>query len=264
MSCKRALSLSLLAAGLLCPGAARAQVELETPVAGWKSGGLTDKSDEVTAAYPPNLIDRGAQKARTMIRGHLAQTTTDRSHTLVVNGNAMPLYGGADGRFARPYAFGTGSNSVEVRSPGNERRRVQFYEASNERSQARIRIILGWDDDQAEVDLHVVTPDGQHAYWANPVLSNGGGLDVDSVDGAGPEMFSMTAPMHGAYYVYVNYWGNFGSGGYHFNESTRKRDVITTEATLVFEENTLRERRETFVVPLRKIGDLTLIKGFMY
>lgn len=264
MSRKRALTVHLLAAGLLWPGLARAQVELETPVGGWNSAGLTDRSDEVTAAYPPNLIDRGAQKARTLIRGRLAATGGERSHTLVVNGNAMPLYGGADGRFARPYAFGTGSNSVEVRSPAGERRRVQFYEAGTGRSQARIRIILGWDDDQAEVDLHVVTPDGQHAFWADPVLSNSGGLDVDSVDGAGPEMFSMTAPLHGAYHVYVNYWGNFGSEGYHFDESTRKRDVITTDVTLVFDENTPREKRETFSVPLRKIGDLTLVKSFLY
>ncbi len=61
-----------------------------------------------------------------------------------------------------------------------------------------------------------------------------------------------------------NYWGNFGGGGYHFDETTRKRDVVTTTVTLVFEENTLRERRETHVVPLRKIGDLNLVKSFVY
>jgi uncharacterized protein YfaP (DUF2135 family) len=87
---------------------------------------------------------------------------------------------------------------------------------------------------------------------------------VDSVDGAGPEMFSMAAPLNGAYHVYVNYWGNLGGGGYHFDESTRKRDVITTTVTLVFHENTVRERRETFLIPLRKIGDLTLVKSFLF
>jgi hypothetical protein len=47
-------------------------------------------------------------------------------------------------------------------------------------------------------------------------------------------------------------------------ESTRKRDVITCTVTLVFHENTLREKRETFVVPLRKIGDLNLVKSFVF
>jgi uncharacterized protein YfaP (DUF2135 family) len=242
-----------------------AQVQLDAPRAGWNASGAIDHPGEVRVAYPPSPIDRGAQKYRTMIEGRLQHADNERPHRLIVNGNPMPLYTGNDGRFARPYAFGVGSNSVEIRAPdGRPVKRLQFYEVNPGKTQAAIRIILSWDDNQAEVDLHVVTPDGQHAFWAAPVLANGGGLDVDSVDGAGPEMFSMAAPLHGAYHVYVNYWGNFGGGGYHFDEKTRKRDVITTTVTMVFNENTLREKRETFVIPLRKIGDLTLVKSFLY
>ena len=95
------------------------------------------------------------------------------------------------------------------------------------------------------------------------ILANGGGLDVDSVDGAGPEMFSMAAPLPGTYRVYVNYWGNFGPSGYHFDESTRQKPVITARVTLVYDENTGAERRETFTVPMRKIGDLQLVRTFL-
>lgn len=250
---------------LATPVVSRAQVDVEVPLGGWKRGSLADASDDRAVAYPPALIDRGLQRGRTLIRGHLEAAGPDRPGTLIVNGNAMPLYTGDDGRFARPYVFGFGSNSVEVRSSdGQGRKRVQFYESDPTRAQARVRVILSWDDNQAEVDLHVLTPDGQHAFWAQPVLTHGGGLDVDSVDGAGPEMFSMAGPLHGTYQVYVNYWGNFGASGYHFDENTRKRDVVTTLVTLVFDENTGKEKRETFLVPLRKIGDLTLVKTFLY
>jgi uncharacterized protein YfaP (DUF2135 family) len=244
---------------------ARAQVKVDAPRGGWNASGLTDSSDRVAVAYPPSPIDRGTQKYRTLIEGRLSQTNNDRPHWLVVNGNRLPLYVGDDGRFARPYAFGTGSNSVEVRSPdGKQRKRLQFYETNPAKTPARIRVLLGWDDNQADIDLHIITPDGQHAFWGDPVLSNGGGLDVDSVDGAGPEIFSMAAPLRGVYYVYLNYWGNFGAGGYHFNENTRKQDVITCTVTLIFNENTAREKRETYVVPMRKIGDLTLARSFVY
>jgi uncharacterized protein YfaP (DUF2135 family) len=148
--------------------AALAQVELERPTGGWNASALTDRSEEIAVAYPPALIDRGAQKYRTLIKGRLRKPGSERSHLIVVNGNPMPLYTGEDGAFARPYVFGFGSNSVEVRSPdGRERRRLQFYEASPTRPQARIRVVLAWDDDQAEVDLHVITPDGQHAFWGD-------------------------------------------------------------------------------------------------
>jgi uncharacterized protein YfaP (DUF2135 family) len=259
---------SLLLAGVLAGGAhAEPEVSLRHPSGGWVYGGISDDPAKVEYAYPANLIERGGQRGRTLIEGHLRAAREagrdGRTPVLVVNGNPMPLYTGADGRFARPYAFGPGSNGLEIRdAEGRSRKRVQFYEANRGKTSARVRVILAWDDPQAELDLHVITPDGQHAFWASPVLTNSGGLDVDSVDGAGPEMFSMAAPMAGTYHVYVNYWGNYGAGGYHFDESTRQREVITARITLVFDENTGAERRESFTVPMRKIGDLTLVRSF--
>jgi uncharacterized protein YfaP (DUF2135 family) len=143
-------------------------------------------------------------------------------------------------------------------------KRVQFYEANPDKLPAQLRIVCSWDAPEAEVDLHIITPDGQHALWARPVLDGGGGLDVDSVDGPGPEMFTTTAPLHGAYHVYVNYWGNFGAGGYNFDANALEKPVVTVRITLVYYENTAREKRESFVVPLRKIGDLNLVKSFMF
>jgi uncharacterized protein YfaP (DUF2135 family) len=239
---------------------------LDAPRGGWVYSGIADRSSETAVAYPTPPIYRGAQSKRTAIQGWVPDQGEKRGPTtLVVNGNPMPLYIGADGRFARYYAFGSGSNGVEIRTPdGRSGRRVQFYEVNTDKAQAKLRVILSWDAPDAEVDMHVVTPDGQQAFWAQPVLNGGGGLDVDSVDGPGPEIFSTNAPVRGAYHVYVNYWGNLGPGGYHFDETNREKPVIVTRVTLVFDENSPRERRENFVVPLRKIGDLTLVKSFLY
>lgn len=245
---------------------ARGILRLDSPTGGWNVFGLVDHSSEMSAAYPTPPVDRGRQKNRTLIRGRVTQDGQGGAVAkLIVNGNAMPLYGNPDGTFARPYVFGRGSNSVEVRNAdGKIRKRVQFYEGSPLKVQPRIRIICSWDDDKAEVDMHIITPDGQHAFWAQPVLNNGGGLDVDSVDGAGPEMFSMTAPMHGHYHVYVNYWGNFNAAGYNFDATQHQRTIISTQITLIFDENTPNEKRETIIVPLRRIGDLTLVKSFLH
>lgn len=237
---------------------------IQRPAGGWTHSGLIETTQRVEYAYPNNLIDRGGQRGRTLIEGRLKQLGTNRQPpTLVVNGNAMPLYSDEQGRFARPYSFGPGSNGIELRgTDGKVVQRTQFYEANALKTQAKVRVILAWDDPQAELDLHVLTPDGGHAFFASPILANGGGLDVDSVDGAGPEMFSLAAPVAGTYHVYVNYWGNFGAEGYHFDESTRQQPVISARITLVFDENTGAEKRETFTVPMRKIGDLTLVRSF--
>ncbi|MDR0576801.1 MAG: DUF2135 domain-containing protein [Candidatus Accumulibacter sp.] len=243
------------------------------PLGGWNHGGAIDREEEAAVAYPYNLIDRGAQRGRALIQGRLAgardaqrsgKTPSHSPPTLVVNGNPMPLYADGEGRFARPYAFGPGSNSVELKSrEGESLQRLQFYEANPARPRAGLRAILSWDDPRAEVDLHVLTPDGQHAFWAAPVLNGGGGMDVDSVDGAGPEIFSVVAPMRGLYRFYVNYWGNFDEGGYHFRE-TRQKPIITCRITLILNENTPDERRESHVVPLRRTGDLTPVRALVF
>jgi uncharacterized protein YfaP (DUF2135 family) len=220
----------------------------------------------MTAAYPKPPVDRGGQRQRALIKGRIESAGKDhRPHQFIVNGNPMPLYTDEQGLFVKPWAFGTGSNSVEIRNPeGKSEKRVQFYEAHMNQTQAKIRIILGWDDGKAEVDLHIITPDGQHAFWAKPVLTTGGGLDVDSVDGGGPEIFSVAAPLRGTYLIYVNYWGNFDAAGYNFDEGRRERPLITTMVTVITNENTVHEKRETYITPLRKIGDLTFVKTLRY
>lgn len=241
-------------------------LELHSPIGGWTYGSLNEDTDRPGYAYPANRIDRGGQRGRTLIQGRLSGLDPARRKppTLVVNGNALPLYSDAEGRFARPWTFGPGSNGFEVRGAAGERLlRTQFYESNPGRPQARLRIILAWDDRQAELDLHVLSPDGQHAFWANPVLSRGGGgLDVDSVDGAGPEMFSSATPLPGLWQVWANYWGHFGNNGYHFDQATREDEIITARITVVNEENTSAERRETFTIPLRRIGDLVAVRSF--
>lgn len=241
---------------------AHAGIELEGPVAGWRNSQLNEHASDITVAYPKPPVDRGGQRNRSLIKGRIQAVGTQRKpHQFIVNGTPMPLYTDAQGAFVKPWAFGRGSNGVEIRSPdGKERKRVQFYEAHSGKTQAKLRIILGWNDAKAEVDMHVITPDGQHAFWAQPRLNDGSGLDVDSVDGGGPEIFSAATPQHGNYLIYVNYWGNFDAAGYNFDAERHERPIISTTVTIVSNENTLHEKREVYVVPLRNIGDLVLIK----
>lgn len=264
---------SILSVFFLCvvsPSIAQSN-PIEYPRNGWEDNRLKDDEQTAKIAYPYSPIDRGAQKYRTMIVGKIAAAKNNpqydrKPHTLVVNGNAMRLYADqTEGRYARPWAFGPGSNSIEIRADGKSQKRVQFYAANPNQRTAKLRVIGVWDDPKAEVDLHIITPDGQHATWSSPLLKQGGGFDVDSVDGAGPEIFSTVSPPRGHYYVYVNYWGNFSNEeGYNFDQKKNTRPLITTTITLLFNENTPNERRETVVVPLRRIGDLTLVKHFMY
>lgn len=259
-------TLLLLVIGLLmdCANAQMTEgIVLDGPNGGWRSGLLTDEREsQIAAAYPKPPVDRGGQRNRTLIEGALKRAGTSRAPgRLIVNGIDMPLYTDEQGRFVKPWAFGPGSNSVEIVAPDGERKRLQFYENNTNKTRSRLRVVLGWDDAQAEVDMHVITPSGEHAFWANPQLHTGGGLDVDSVDGGGPEIFSTATPEPGTYLVYVNYWGNFNAAGYNFEPDAHDKQIITARFTVVQNENSVDERMETVVVPLRRVGDLTFVRA---
>ena len=257
---------SLLLLTLLLAANAHAQqagVQLDSPRGGWRNSAFTEEKDqEYAAAYPQPPVDRGRQKNRSLILGKLRAAENNREPgRYVVNGIDMPLYTDEQGSFVKPWAFGPGSNSVEVISPDKTRRRIQFYEAHTGKTRSRMRIVLGWDDPSAEIDLHILTPDCEHAFWADPRLKRGGGLDVDSVDGGGPEIFSTATPTPGNYLIYVNYWGNFNAAGYNFDPDAHEKPLITTRITIINDENTPDERQETWVVPLRRIGDLLFVRS---
>jgi len=231
-------------------------IVIDTPLSGWRNaqGERILYTQEVH--YPAASVNtQDNQSELASIKGRIAASVKaqDQPFKLIVNGIPMPLRV-EDGAFSRPYSFGAGSNSVEVRSPDGEAvARVQFYEAYAEKNQPKIRVVLAWDSDGTDLDLHVVTPDGQHCYYGNRVLENGGALDVDVTTGYGPEIFAMPAPIKGTYQIYLNYYG--GAGG---------DDLTVARVTIITNENTVDEKQQSFSVPLRNPGELVLAHSFVY
>jgi uncharacterized protein YfaP (DUF2135 family) len=245
------------------PVSAEPAVGIDVPQGGWHAASDKKASFTQQVNYPASSVNTPAGQAETaLIRGRIAaqaKNASGRPATLVVNGVAMPLRVEQDGSFERPYSFSPGSNSVEVRDPdSSELSRVQFLHNGKEHSAAGLRVVLSWDSDNTDLDLHVIAPDGGHGWYGNRVLENGGALDVDVTTGYGPEIFAMPAPLKGRYLVYVNYYG----GGYSDNDPAQ---VITTaQVTVITQEGTVNEKKETIMVPLREPGELTLIRSFSY
>lgn len=246
----------LLLPALMLSTAALAQVKIDSPSGGWRNSRGAKEVYTQEVNYPAASVSvQEGQSPTAEIRGRIASKGKSKPATLVVNGVAMPMAVQVDGSFARPYAFGRGSNSVEVRSPdGKARSRSQFVDANVGKTQSRLRVVLSWDSDNTDVDLHVVAPDGGHSWYGNRVMPNGGALDVDVTTGYGPEIFSSAAPPKGNYHVYVNYYGAGQDTGI----------LTVAQVAIITNENSPNERQEIIRVPLRAPGELTLIKSFVF
>lgn len=237
-----------------------AQIDITTPSGGWRYTPSTQRDFVQEVHYPAARVNVTGLGAAAQIAGRIAATPKpspsgrgrNRPAALVVDGVALPLEVGPDGRFARPWAFGAGSHGVEVRAEG-ARRRLQFFEANPDRRGVKLRIVLSWDTDMTDLDLHVISPDGQHVFYGNRVAPNGGALDVDVTTGFGPEIYAHPNPPPGLWQVLVNYYG-----------AGEPRDDLTVAQLAVIEhEGTLREKRQLFRVPLRKPGELMPVSSFL-
>lgn len=245
-------------------------ITLEAPVGGWRNSFGEEVAYTQVVRYPASTANseepsserdlRSQQYAR--IRGRIAAAPKhgEPPLKLIANGVPMPLLMNEDGSFSRPYFFGTGSNSVEIRIPdGSTGVRRQFYEAYNEKLRPRLRVVLSWDSDSTDIDLHVITPKGEHCAYFNRTIPSGGALDVDVTTGYGPEIFSHPAPPPGTYLIYLNYFG----GGMDYGENPNQPITVST-LTIVTEEGTPDERMQTMTVPMRRPGELVEAAKFVY
>jgi hypothetical protein len=87
-----------------------------------------------------------------------------------------------------------------------------------------MHIRLNWTTDVTDVDLHLLAPGGQmwtcagdcyfsngQPEWGDPAdFRDNPFLDVDDVDGFGPENINLEAPAAGTYRVLVHYWSDHG------------------------------------------------------
>ncbi len=249
-------ALVLVPMALCFSNAIAGNIKIETPNGGWRNSSKESVKFTQTVNYPASSVNTQEDQSKfALIKGKIANSGKVKSndpYKLIVNGIAMPIAVNGDS-FSRPYFFGSGSNGIEVRSPdGKDRSRVQFYESSPSMVQPKLTVLLSWDTDQTDLDLHVISPDGKHCWYGERVVDNGGALDVDVTTGYGPEIYSTPAPIKGTYLVYVNYYG-----------SGPRDDLTVAQVTVVTNQNSIDEKKETISIPMRRPGDITLMHSFI-
>jgi len=105
-----------------------------------------------------------------------------------------------------------------------------------------VRIVLTWDADLTDIDLWVVEPSGEKAYYAHNRTTIGGAVSRDFTQGYGPEAYILRKAMRGTYTVQANFYGSRAQtlqGAVtlqvdvftNFGRPTEKRRTITVRLT---------------------------------
>ncbi|MGZ5206182.1 MAG: VIT domain-containing protein [Caldimonas sp.] len=71
-----------------------------------------------------------------------------------------------------------------------------------------VRVVLAWDADATDVDLHVIDPNGEEVFYGHNLSYQGGTISRDATGGYGPEEFSLRNAKPGKYRVEANFFGH--------------------------------------------------------
>jgi tetratricopeptide (TPR) repeat protein len=71
-----------------------------------------------------------------------------------------------------------------------------------------VRVVLAWDADATDVDLHVFDPNGEEVFYGHNLSYQGGTISRDATNGYGPEEFSLRHAKPGKYRIEANFFGH--------------------------------------------------------
>ncbi|CAF3314541.1 unnamed protein product [Rotaria sp. Silwood2] len=71
-----------------------------------------------------------------------------------------------------------------------------------------LRIVMVWDTNDTDVDLHVIEPTGEECYYSHKNTAIGGMISRDFTSGYGPEEYLIRKAVKGTYRVRAKYFAN--------------------------------------------------------
>jgi Uncharacterized protein conserved in bacteria (DUF2135) len=73
---------------------------------------------------------------------------------------------------------------------------------------ADLVVMITWNTDNTDVDLHVTEPSGEECYYSHRETRSGGSLTQDVTRGYGPEMYLLPRARSGKYLVRAHYYAS--------------------------------------------------------
>jgi len=113
-----------------------------------------------------------------------------------------------------------------------------------------LRVVMSWDADATDIDLHVVEPNGEEAYYGHQSTRSGGLVSSDMTQGYGPEEYLMHQAPAGTYNIRCHYYG------------TRMQTLLgpaTVSAVAITDWGRTSERRQLLTLRLDRSGEFQSI-----
>jgi hypothetical protein len=89
-------------------------------------------------------------------------------------------------------------------------KKVPPQQAASSASGHDLQVVMSWNTNNTDIDLHVYEPDGTKVFYGNRQPANGGQLVDDVTNGYGPEVYQARQAKRGQYRIVVHYFSASG------------------------------------------------------
>lgn len=89
--------------------------------------------------------------------------------------------------------------------------RLDFAKKNIIAGNADIVVVITWNTDNTDVDLHIKEPSGETCFYGHKNTNSGGFLSNDATGGFGPEMYYLANAPEGKYRIKINYYGDYNN-----------------------------------------------------
>jgi uncharacterized protein YfaP (DUF2135 family) len=113
-----------------------------------------------------------------------------------------------------------------------------------------VRIVMAWDADNTDIDLHVIEPSGEEVSYEHNLSTIGGTVSKDLTDGYGPEEYMVRKAMHGVYTIKAKYYGS---------RSTKVMGSVTVQVDVYANFGRENEERKSITVQLKGAKEMITI-----
>lgn len=110
----------------------------------------------------------------------------------------------------------------------------------------KLRIVMSWDADETDVDIHVLEPNGEEAFYSHRRTSRGGFVGEDVTTGYGPEEYLRKDADSGRYRILAHYFAS---------HQTALTGPTAVTATVYTDWGTSAEKRQILTLRLDKPKD---------
>lgn len=157
-------------------------------------------------------------------------------------------------RFLRRVVTGKGEGELKTSVPDFAAARLETVSKEFDLGTPDLVVIITWNTDNSDVDLHVKEPTGEVCYYQNAKTKIGGRITQDVTQGYGPEMYVLPKAKPGVYSIKAHYFAQ---------DQARASARSKVYATVIERWGTPRERVTKRVVTLaegKEMVDVMTVK----